>query len=304
MTNYPPMPTRRPPQTKTYPVCSFKKAMDILKSKCGDVYVKERHGKGRHKVIILPEPEQELNSIISYGRRSPMNVNEQKLCGMGHFLVDGDGNVITIVSHIIEIQTMNRNPVGASNLGPNGEYNPGLDFLEYHREEFLRNEAKFNTDAFGYQVDPFLKLCGPSEFVLEGHTHPDLGVFYSRIDKVSGAARAASSPVCIFVCDPIRKKMLGSIGKDLAEAEIIVFSRGTAPQENLSEDKRLLPPTDEIVRLASQCLRTCGYVGNIRLCTCIDGRGYLKIKLVIPKGQKGVINNGENTGETGGFFAV
>lgn len=242
MTEYTPMPTRRPPQPKTYPVCSLKKAMDIIKSKCGDVYIKERHGKGRNKVIILPESEQELTAITSYGRRSPMNVYEQKLYGMGHFLVDDDGNVITIISHIIEIQTMNRNPVGASNLGSNGEYNPGLDFLEYHREEFLRNETKFNTDAFGYQVDPFLKLCGPSEFVLEGHTHPDLGLFYSGTDKVSGAARAASSPVCIFVCDPIRKKMLGSIGKDFAEAEIIVYSRGTAPQEDLSEDKRLIPP--------------------------------------------------------------
>ena len=86
MTNYTPMPTRRPSEPKTYPVCSLKKALDIIKSKCGDVYVKERHGKGRNKVIILPEPEQELNSIISYGRRSPMNVYEQKLYGMGHFL--------------------------------------------------------------------------------------------------------------------------------------------------------------------------------------------------------------------------
>ena len=285
MNNYTPMPTRRPPQPKTYPVCSLKKVMDIINSKCGDVYVKERHGKGCNKVIILPEPEQELNSIVSYGRRSPMNVYEQKLYGMGHFLVDDDGNVLTIISHIIEIQTMNRNSVGASNLGPNGEYNPGLDFLEYHREDFLRNEAKFNTDAFGYQVDPFLMLCGPSEFVLEGHTHPDLGVFYSKTDKVSGAARAASSPICIFVCDPIRKKMLGGIGKDFSEAEIIVFSRGTAPPEVLSKDERLSHPTDEIVRLTSQCLRICGYAGNIRLRTRIDGRGCLKLKLVIPKGR-------------------
>ena len=90
-----------------------------------------------------------------------MNVYEQKLYGMGHFLVDDDGNVITIISHIIEIQTMNRNPVGASNLGPNGEYNSGLDFLEYHRLEFLRNEAKFNTDAFGYQVDRFGRAHSP-----------------------------------------------------------------------------------------------------------------------------------------------
>ena len=75
MTNYTPMPTRRPPQSKTYPVCNLKEAMDIIKSECGDVYVKERHGKGRNKVIILPEPYQEFVSITSYGRRSPMNVN-------------------------------------------------------------------------------------------------------------------------------------------------------------------------------------------------------------------------------------
>jgi len=287
MTNYTPMPTRRPPQPKAYPVCSLKKAMEIIKNGCGDVYVKERHGKGRNKVIILPEPEQELTAIVSYGRKSPMNINEQKIYGMGHFLVDDDGNVITIISHFIEIQTMNRNPVSASNLGPNGEYNPGLDFLEYHREEFLRNEAKLNTDAFGYQVDPFLKLCGSSEFVLEGHTHPDLGVFYSETDKESGAARAASSPICIFVCDPIRKKMLGSIGNDFAKAEIIVYSHGTSPQEGLSKDKRLIPPTDEIVRLASQCFRIRGYAGEIRLRTRIDGRGCLKIKLVIPKSRRG-----------------
>lgn len=286
MTEYTPMPTRRPPQPKAYPVCSIKKVTDIIKSKCGDVYIKERHGKGCNKVIILPETEQELTAITSYGRRSPMNVYEQKLYGMGHFLIDDDGKVITIISHIIEIQTMNRNPVGASNLGPNGEYNHGLDFLEYHREEFLKNERKFNTDAFGNKVDPFLELCGPSEFVLEGHTHPDLGVFYSGTDKVSGAARAASSPVCIFVCDPIRKQMLGSIGKDFDKAEIIVYSRRTAPQEDLSEDKRLIPPTDEIVRLASQCLSTRGYAGDIGLRTRIDGRGCLKIKLVIPKGRR------------------
>lgn len=286
MTNYTPMPTRRPAPPKTYPICSLKKALDIIRSKCGDVCISERHGKGNNKVIILPEAKRELEVMISYGRRSPMNANEQKYAGYGHYLMDESGHIITIVKHFIEIQTMNRNAVGASNLGPNGEYNPGLDFLEYHREEFLRTEAKYNTDAFGYQVDPFLKLCGPSEFVLEGHTHPDLGVFYSGTDKVSGAARAASSPVCIFVCDPIRKKMLGSIGKDFAEAEVIVYSHVGNAREDYSEDKRLLPPTDEIVRLTGQCLRTRGYTGDIRFLTRIDGKGCLKIKLVIPKGRR------------------
>ena len=285
MTNLTPMPPRLPPQPKTYPTCSLEKAMDIIKSKCGNVYIKERHGAGSNKVIILPESEQELNSIVSYGRRSPMNVYEQKLYGMGHFLVD-NGNTIIVLSHFIEIQTKNRSPVGASNLGPNGEYNPGLDFLEYHREEYLRNEAKFNTDAYGYQVDPFLKLCGPSEFVLEGHTHPDLGVFYSGTDKTSGAARAALSPICIFVCDPIRKTMLGSIGKSFEKAEIIVLSRGIPTEGETNDHKRLTPPTNEIVRLSTRCLRTHGYAGSIRIRSRIDGRACVRIRLVVPKSGK------------------
>lgn len=280
-----PMPPRRPPQPKTYPVCSLQKILDTIKAECG-AFVSETHGKGTNKVMILPEAARELQMIISYGRRSPMNLLEQKFCGLGHFLVDESGNNVTIVSHFIQIMTMNRNPIGASNLGPNGEYNPGLDFLEYYREEFIRSEEQFNTDANGKVVDPFLKLCESSEFVLEGHTHPNLGVFYSATDKVSGAARAASSPVCIFVCDPIRKQMLGSIGRDFAPAEVIVFSRGASPQKEFIESRRLDQPADEIVRLAGQCLRTRGYSGRIRIRSRIGGRVCLKIKLFLPKGRK------------------
>lgn len=287
MTDYTPMPTRRPLEPKTYPVCSLKKAMDIIKSKCGDVYIKERHGKGLNKVIILPEATRELEVMLSYGRRSPMNVNEQKIQGYGPtFLTDEEGHSLTVVAHFIEIPTNNRSATSAGNLGINGERNPGLDILEYKREEYLKGEYDFNTDADGFQVNPFLKLAGPSEFNLEGHSHPGLGVFFSGPDKASGSARASSSPVCIFVCDPIRKKMLAAVGKDFAEAEIIVLSRGKVPHEGLSEDKRLIPPTDEIVRLSGQCLRTHGYSGDIRYRTRINGKGCLKIKLVIPKGRK------------------
>lgn len=295
MTNHAvPLPTRRPPQPKTYPICSLKKVMDMIQTSCGNVSIKERHGSGRDKVILLPEAEQELTTIVSYGRRSPMNRCEQKLVGMGHFLLNDDGAVIVIVSHFMELQTMNRSPVSASGLGPNGENNPGLDFLEYHRTEFLRDEARFNTDAYGCLVDPFLKLCGPSEFVMDAHTHPDLGVFYSHADRVNGAARAGSSPVCILVCDPIRKKLLGSIGRELVEAEILVYSRSAvprkepceAPGEAPCEDSRLLPPTDGLVQLAGQCLRTRGFSGNVRLRSRLDGKCCLSIQMVIPKNRK------------------
>lgn len=39
-----PMPTRRPAEPRTYPVCSFKNARELIESKCGAQIV-ERHGK-------------------------------------------------------------------------------------------------------------------------------------------------------------------------------------------------------------------------------------------------------------------
>ncbi len=285
-------PTPLPPKiikpVKEYQVLPEKKTLDLIRRKCGNVYISERHGKGDHKVIVLPEAASELTGMVSYGRRSPMNILEQKYEGFGHFLKDEHGNFKLIVSHFIEIQTMNRNSVGASNLGPNGESNPGLDFLMYHREEFIKYERRYNTDAYGYQVDPFLDICGPSEFVLEGHTHPDLGVFYSGTDRQSGMARAAVAPVCIFVCDPIRKQMLGSIGKNFKEAEIIVFSRRENSGNTNQFNNKLETPQEiigEIVRLANKCFSYKGYSGKINDRTN-HGKECLSIKLRIPKSSK------------------
>ncbi|MCD8005934.1 MAG: hypothetical protein LUF29_03020 [Oscillospiraceae bacterium] len=292
MSNYKPLPPdNRQNHPRTFPICSFEKAKEIIESSCGNVYIAERHGKGENKVIILPEAFRELEVMVSYGRRSPMNSKEQKFLGFGHFMVDENGNHITVVSHFIQVHTMNRTATSASSLGPNGEYNPGIDFLEYYREEFLANEEKYNIDAFGYLVDPFLEKYGPSEYVFEGHTHPGIGVFYSGTDRASGTARAATSPICIFVCDPIRRQMLGSIGKDFAEAEVIVYSRrdgsnsdATADNDSVSSPE-FLTDEDEIVRLTNQCLRTPGYAGNIRTRSRMFGKKYLKIKLAIPKKQ-------------------
>ena len=105
-----------------------------------------------------------------------------------------------------------------------------LDLVGYYREEYLEKEAEFNTDENGNMIDPFLTGAGPSEYVLEGHTHPNLHVFFSGPDRESGKARAASDPICIFVCDPIRKEMLGAIGRNMEPTEVIVYSKAPAKQ--------------------------------------------------------------------------
>lgn len=283
------LPPRREQAPRTYPVLSAQKIAEIIESKCGNVCVAERHGKGRNKVFFLPEAYQEYKMIVSHGRRSPMNLNEKKFIGLGHFLVGEEDTVNIVVSHFIEVLTTNRSAVSASCLGPRGEANPGLYFLEYHREEFLRHEKQYNQDAFGGMVDPFLKLCGSSEYVLDGHTHPDLGVFFSGPDKANGAARAAASPVCVFVCDPVRGQMLGCVGKRFDSAEVIVYDRvQAASQTEEPEEIRSEDPVGEMMCFANECLRTCGITGTVKSRVRMDGKIRLKIDMVIPQLRKRV----------------
>ena len=283
-TQAPPIPKHRPQEPKKYPTLSIKKVCAMIEERCGSVRITERHGRecGNY-AVILPESMQELTSIISYRRRSPMNVNEQKFGGYGHFLRNPAGGMIAVIKHFIEVPTVNRTPVSAGNLGPNGELNPALDFLEYVRAEFFRTEKQFNTDAYGCEVDPFLELCGGSEFVMECHTHPDLGVFWSAADRRSGSHRAGNKPLCIFVCDPVRGEMLCSMGRSFEDAQVLVYER--AAQSAESSDLPL-SPAGELTRLAGACLRTRGYEGSLRMHATLRGRTCLKLRLVMPKGRR------------------
>lgn len=293
MTCNTPMPPRPARRERQYPIAEASKILEIIDKNCGNVFIAERHGKGNNKVIILPEAMKELDVMLSYGRKAPGNILEQKYLGYGHIFKDSNGNVIIIVKHFIEIHTMNRSAVSAENLGPNGEQNPGLDFLEYYRDEFLRNEAKYNIDAYGFPVDPFMQKLGRSEFVLEGHTHPDIGVFFSHTDKVSGSARAASTPISIFVCDPIRKEMLAAVGAGFEKAEVIVYSRSFERGQTATETFPFQADADGVINAASQCLRRQGCSGSIRYRTRLDGKLSLRIRILVADERKdGEISDG------------
>ena len=272
----PSMPPRAPRPIRTFPVLNAEQIMAMIEAQCGSVRIAERHGKGASKIFILPEAYEEFRGMISYGRRSPMNRLEQKYAGYGHFFIDDGGNMQIVISHFIQIPTMNRGSVSAENLGPNGEPNPGLDFLSYYREEFMKYEKNCNTDAYGKTVDPFLKRYGSSEFVLEGHTHPNLGVFWSSTDRISGSARAASSPICIFVCDPIRRQMLGCIGKEFIPAQVIVYERkgGNKAEESLG---------GELMNLIRDWLDRKDAKGKIQCKNHMNGKTSLRIKILMDK---------------------
>lgn len=290
-TNPPTLPFRKPEEEKKYAELSCEEIMEIIKEKCGSTAFDESYGDGEHTVFFLPEAADELKSMVSYGRRSPMNIKEMKFIGLGHFFKAKDERVSIVVSHFLQIFTTNRTSVSAENLGPDGEHNPGLEFLEYYRNEFLEYEKKCNIDAFGKQVDPFLSY-GASEYVLEGHTHPDLGVFWSSTDRKSGMARAAKKPVCIFVCDPVRKKMLGCIGSGFENARVIVVKRQQSEVHDVKEKSEKCEKEEKLVK-EEKCV-LCSHEGREldELCTAAGAflaksgcRGKLKCRKSIKGGR-------------------
>lgn len=275
----PPLPgLRRAAAPRVYPTMTAEQALRTICDKC-HAHVAERHGHGRHKVILLPEAADELRVMVSYGRRSPMNLCEQMFTGFGHILRSPTEGSLLIIKHFIELKTTNRTAVSASTFNADGSYNAGLDFVEYDREQFLRHEAACNTDSTGRILDPFLQLCGPSEFVLHGHTHPDLGVFFSNTDLEGGRARAASGrPVCMFVVDPIRRAMKGVVGRDLEEAEILVCAASLAAPVPLHPKA---PTEQELMEMLEACLRRKGAQGKIKMYNRL-GKTILRLRMILP----------------------
>lgn len=273
----PPLPFVKKAAQRTYPILSVDKAMDIIAAHCGDdVCIAEKHGSGKHKVIILPDAAQQFGAMIGYGRKSPVNACEQVYNGYGHIYKNPDEDSwLIIVKAFIEIKTTNRSAVSASaGFSADGKPNPGLEFLEYDHMMLEKYERSRNSDADGNMIDPFLKDNMPSTYVLFGHTHPDLGCTFSKTDLKTGRAKAAADiPVVMFVADPVRREMKAVIGKSFEDAEVFVYGRGA---KTPAAEAKI--GAEEIVRLASAFLQKKGVRGKVRMGSPF-GRKTINIKL-------------------------
>lgn len=221
----PPLPANnRIKERRVFPEITLDKAVRLISKKCGDIAV-ERFGVKKRDaevdaLIILPMADKELKTMIYWGEKHPINKDEQVYQGIGHYFMEGDRRII-IVSHFLYIYAAERSPVSASII--KGEYDSIMSRVEYEREVYRKNEKACNLRPDGTVFDPFVELAGLSEPVLYGHTHPNLGCFFSQPDRTSGFA-TQDIPAAIFVADPIRKDMKAGIGIDIRDAQILVFS--------------------------------------------------------------------------------
>lgn len=178
----------------------------------------EVYGDGSHVLYFLPEASVELNYYVQYGKKRASNAHEQQLIGLGHNFIDSNHRIQTVVTRIIPIFSASRGPTHAKVVSE--ENDAMLEVLENERKIQNQLESEYNTDENGHTIDPFLEY-GPSKVVLFGHTHPDLGCFFSSVDHRSNYS-TPSTPIVTFVCDPIRKDMKAMVGVGCESMKIIV----------------------------------------------------------------------------------
>lgn len=177
------------------------------------------YGSGYHVLYILPEPAMELDQLVRFGKKRASNVYEQLFIGMGHRFVDENKKLLTVVTRILPICSPSRGPTHARAITQDND--TSLECLRQEQKIQNQLEGQYNRDEEGHLLDPFLDEYGPSEVVLYGHTHPNLGCFFSATDHRSNYSTPALPMVC-FVCDPIRKDMKAMVGVDGEDMKVIV----------------------------------------------------------------------------------
>lgn len=260
----------------SFPILSKNEIDSIIRKIGKNVNVIESYREGKHTVFFLPQATSDILHITDYGRRSPKNHKEQKLQGLGIFFQDEQGYINVVVSHALEIPTRNRSAVSAATLEKDGSWNPGLDFLDYYRSEYIEHERLYNIDEHGNIVNPFLGY-GNSEYAINIHTHPDIGTFFSTPDRNNAKARASYAPIVSMVIDPVRREVLAGVGQNLEDAEIRFYNYNYADSKEKEED-----PVKMALFLLDGCLRKKGCKGKTT-CRKRSGRTEITLRMMLPK---------------------
>lgn len=252
-----------------------------IQSNCAPFEV-DTYGEGHHVLYIIPEAYCEFSEYVKYGRKRACNVHEQQYIGLGHDFIDANGRIQTVVTRIIPIYSASRGPTHAKAVSEGND--AVLDVLENERNIQNQLEAEYNTDENGYTIDPFLSY-GPSKVVLFGHTHPDLGCFFSSVDHRSNYS-TPTSPIVTFVCDPIRKEMKAMVGNGCEPMKIVACrpqNAGTAPTAQRTAALREYSVEDLWQRastIANMLLQQAGVNGNFDCHHDRRGRTHMQFHIV------------------------
>lgn len=241
----------------------------------------EAYSDGSHVLYFLPEACAELNHCVQFGKKRASNAHEQQFIGLGHDFIDSNHRIQTVVTRIIPIFSASRGPTHAKVISEGND--AMLEVLENERKIQNQLESEYNTDENGHTIDPFLEY-GPSKVVLFGHTHPDLGCFFSSVDHRSNYS-TPSTPIVTFVCDPIRKDMKAMIGVSCESMKIIVcrpkaIASTTTPQRTTAPREFTVDELwQRVSAVANLLLQQAGVNGNFDCHHDWRGRTHMQFKI-------------------------
>lgn len=314
-------------QKRKFPEVKLQKVLDLIKHYCGPVDV-EYFGSAKDEkdadiLIFLPTATREFKNMVYWGEVHPINKDEQIYQGMGHILMDGNKRII-VVSHFLYIYAARRTSVEAGILGDKAD--SMMTRIEYERELYVKYEMSCNRKKDGTFYDPIVEIAGPSEAVIYGHTHPNLGCFFSPPDRRSGFA-TPDLPAVTFVADPIRKEMKAGVGMELKDAEIMVFSyesdlksvrtdqRGYVTKKTFGADTREISEVRDVSstqpvkadELISEISRDCsklmsptyGSKGKFTSRTTVTGTQKIKMEMTLKPEKKVVKKSATDAGVVG-----
>lgn len=248
----------------------------------------DTYGDGHHVLYIIPEAYREFSEYVKYGRKRACNAHELQYIGLGHSFIDSNGSIQPVVTRIIPIYSASRGPTHAKAISEGND--AILDVLENERNIQNQLESEYNTDENGYTIDPFLNY-GPSKVVLFGHTHPDLGCFFSSVDHRSNYS-TPSSPIVTFVCDPIRKDMKAMVGIGCEPMKIVAcrpklaISAPAAQHASAHREYSVEDLWQRISTIANMLLQQAGVNGNFDCHHDRHGRTYMQFHIMHQPSRK------------------
>ena len=243
------------PTKHTLPVLDADTVSNTILKKCGPCN-KKVYGNGIHNVFVLPEAYAELENMICFGKARSVNKYEQQYQGLGYLFQDPDGRVNAVITHFIYVYSVSRGELFAKVCEKDTSM---LDVLKNERDIYRKFEAEFNDyDGTGkYEINPFLEY-GNSRLVLNGHTHPRLGCFFSGPDRISSYA-TDGFPAVTMVCDPIKEDIKVMVGFD-EDTKVTVFSYADEKENNdtVSKIKELFETLCNIKGMKGKLRLGCG----------------------------------------------
>ena len=192
--------------------------------KCYACPVLESGKENESAVIFLPHAWDNLCAATGYGKWASENELESQYFLEGYFFKDEQARTTTVVTNVFAALSASRSRTSAELYSKDAKFN-AYDFIEQQEEELEKYASCGKDVQTGAELNPFFEAFGPPHRIGFGHTHPNLGVFFSSVDRTSVFA-IEGEPWITMVADPRRREVLVTVGKDLSPVHLIIFKAG------------------------------------------------------------------------------